>query len=107
MPCIYVLLYELVFLEKKYLLYVKPLATISLIILYLDHAKTKNVFVIISLLVIIATDTFTYIDFEGYFERIASLITVFYSFCVFYLVSAKYSMIAMVAAIPLPIRKAM
>jgi len=71
-----------VFLEKKYLLYVKPLATVSLIVLYLDQAKTKNVFVIISLVVIMATDTFTYIDFEGYFERIASLITVFYSFCV-------------------------
>lgn len=71
-----------IFLDKWVLVYVKPLATLSLTILYLKSVKKIDVLFPASMIVILVTDFFTYVDFLKYFNVIAILITTFYILCI-------------------------
>ncbi len=71
-----------VFFEKELLIYTKPLVSVSLLVLYIKYVKIVDPFFVVSIFLIIATDIFTYIDFLKYYDIIAVLIAMFYTFCV-------------------------
>ncbi len=77
-----IVLYVAVFQEKWLLVYVKPIVPVSLIVLYLSLVKKINILFPISMITILITDIFIYIDFIKYYTIIAVLISIFYINCV-------------------------
>ena len=73
------------FFDKKLLVYIKPIVSVSLIYLYLKFVKEKRVLFLLCMLVIAATDVFIYLDFVKYYNVISVLIFTFYGLCSFLL----------------------
>ncbi len=78
-------IYVAVFLDKALLIYIKPIAPLSLILLYVKSVKKIDPLFPLSMVVISITDIFNYIDFIKFFDLIALLISLFYILCLFLL----------------------
>ncbi len=80
-----IVIYVAIFLDKSLLIYVKPLAPLSLILLYIRFTKKINLAFPLCMIVIAVTDIFNYLNFIKYYSIIAVLISLFYALCLFLL----------------------
>ncbi|WP_128755317.1 hypothetical protein [Aquimarina sediminis] len=70
------------FFDKWVLVYVKPIVPLSLVFIYLKHAKKPAFLFVVCMLLIIVTDIFISLDFAKYYTVIALLISLFYVLCI-------------------------
>jgi len=68
-----------IFFERTLLLVVKPIIPLSLIVIYLQSVRQRNILFLICMLLILVVDIFIYTDFVRYYDIIAVLITLFYA----------------------------
>jgi len=69
------------FLDKKILMWIKPIVPIALGVIYILRAKRKSMLYPVSLVFITLTDLMVYNDFLAYFDYIAISLTIFYVLC--------------------------
>jgi len=91
------------FFDKSYLLYVKPIASLSLSLLYIKSVSKINLLFPLSIAVLLVTTTLINMDFLKYFKIIAVLISMFFLLCTLLLrkfISIKYLIFKKLFSLP-------
>jgi len=70
------------FFEKSMLIYVKPIAIVAIMVLYVTSVSGNKILFPLSMIIIIANDSLVLIDFLKYFKVITILISTFYFLCI-------------------------